>query len=129
MASVPHTLVAPSHTTAVSAARRDPLWVQWSLTLIAVGTIGVLIVLPVVNVFVLAFADGWSAYWRNLLGDPDTRHSILLTLTVAPVAVVLNLVFGVAAAWAIARFRFPGRGVLLALIDLPFAVSPVVAGL
>ena len=63
------------------------------------------------------------------MADPDTRSAIGLTLLVAPVAVVLNLVFGVAAAWAIARFRFPGRTLLVTLIDLPFSVSPVVAGL
>jgi sulfate transport system permease protein len=63
------------------------------------------------------------------VGDPDTLHSIELTLMVAPIAVVLNLVFGVAAAWAIARFRFPGRALLTAFIDLPFTVSPVVVGL
>src|SRR5262245_15418637 len=68
-------------------------------------------------------------YWENLFQDTDTRHAILLALTVAPTAVALNLVFGVAAAWAIARFRFPGRTLLITLIDLPFAVSPVVAGL
>ena len=61
--------------------------------------------------------------------DPDTVSAILLTLRVAPIAVALNIVFGVAAAWAIARFRFPGRALLTSLIDLPFAVSPVVAGL
>jgi sulfate transport system permease protein len=83
----------------------------------------------VVHVFYHALADGLVAYAKNLVGDPDTRHAILLTLTVAPVAVLLNLVFGVAAAWAVARFRFPGRALLVALIDLPFAVSPVVAGL
>jgi sulfate transport system permease protein len=68
-------------------------------------------------------------YWRNLATSPETRHAILLTLTVAPAAVALNLVFGVAAAWAVARFRFPGRTLLVTLIDLPFSVSPVVAGL
>jgi sulfate transport system permease protein len=88
-----------------------------------------LVILPVVNVFYQALATGLWAYAENLLGDPDTRHAILLTLTVAPVAVALNLVFGVAAAWLIARFRFPGRTLLTTLIDLPFSVSPVVAGL
>lgn len=111
------------------AARRDPAWVRWGLTLLATGTIGLLIVVPVVNVFWQAFADGVETYWNNLVGDPDTLHSILLTLIVAPVAVVANLVFGVAAAWAISRFRFPGRSLLTALLDLPFSVSPVVAGL
>jgi sulfate/thiosulfate transport system permease protein len=108
---------------------QDPAWVRWSLTLAAVAVVGVLIVIPVAQVFVGALADGLGAYWDNLFADPDTRHSILLTLTVVPLALGANLVFGVAAAWTIARFRFPGRTVLTALIDLPFSVSPVVAGL
>ncbi len=111
------------------ASHRDPAVVRWGLTLIAVLTITVLIVVPVVNVFYQALANGLRAYWDNLAGDPDTLHSIFLTLCVAPVAVGANLVFGVAAAWTIARFRFPGRAVLTALIDLPFSVSPVVAGM
>ncbi len=92
--------------------------------------IGVLIVVPVVNVFAQAFGNGVPAYFDGAVRRP--RHAlapILLTLTVAPIAVALNVVFGVAAAWAIARFRFPGRTLLLTLIDLPFSVSPVVAGL
>jgi sulfate transport system permease protein len=88
-----------------------------------------LVGIPLLNVFVGAFADGIEAYWRNLTQDADTLHSIRLTLLVAPIAVVLNLVFGIAAAWAIARFRFPGRALLTALIDMPFTVSPVVVGL
>jgi sulfate transport system permease protein len=92
-------------------------------------SLGVLIVVPVVNVFYQALAPGLSAYLSNLFNDANTRHAILLTLIVAPVAVAANIVFGVAAAWAIARFRFPGRTVLTTLIDLPFSVSPVVAGL
>ena len=107
----------------------DPPAVRWGLTLAAVAVIGVLVVVPVVNVFAQALAKGAGVYWDNLVADADTRHAVLLTLTVAPVAVALNLVFGVAAAWAIARFRFPGRTLVLTLIDLPFSVSPVVAGL
>lgn len=107
----------------------DPLWVQILLTLLAVGVIGVLIIVPVVHVFYQAFANGVGGYFSALFGDPDTLHSIYLTLIVAPMAVALNVVFGVAAAWALARFRFPGRTLLLTLIDLPFSVSPVVAGL
>jgi sulfate transport system permease protein len=110
-------------------AQQDPAWVRWSLTLAAVAVVGVLIVIPVAQVFVGALANGLGAYWDNLFADPDTRHSILLTLTVVPLALGANLVFGVAAAWTIARFRFPGRTVLTALIALPFSVSPVVAGL
>ncbi len=110
-------------------AQQDPWLVRWGLTGAAVAAVGVLILLPVVNVFVNAFGNGLAAYWRSLYADPDTRHAILLTLTVAPVSVALNLAFGLAAAWVLARFRFPGRTTLLTLIDLPFSVSPVVAGL
>src|SRR6266542_42436 len=110
-------------------AQRDHWLVRWTLILAAVTVITVLVIIPVVNVFYQALAKGVGVYWQNLAGDPDTLHAIGRTLTVAPVAVVLNLVFGVAAAWAIARFRFPGRTLLLTLIDLPFSVSPVVVGL
>jgi sulfate transport system permease protein len=110
-------------------ALQDPWLVRWGLILAAVGVVGVLVIVPVINVFYEALAQGAGTYIQNLLGDPDTRHAILLTLTVAPVAVVLNVVFGVAAAWAIARYQFPGRTILTTLIDLPFSVSPVVAGL
>jgi sulfate transport system permease protein len=88
-----------------------------------------LIVVPVVNVFYEALRRGVGAYGEAIWGNPDTRQSIGLTLTVAPAAVVLNTLFGLAAAWVVARFRFPGRTLFLSLIDLPFAVSPVVAGL
>lgn len=114
---------------ASAGTRTDPAWVRWTLIGAVYSIIGLLIIVPVVHVFYQAFADGWSAYWKNLLGDPDTRHAIGLTLTVVPFAVALNIVFGVAAAWAITRFRFPGRVILTSLIDLPFSVSPVVAGL
>ncbi len=111
------------------AARNDPWPVRWGLTLLAVAVVTVLVLVPVAHVFCQALARGPRVYWYSLAADPDTRHAILLTLTVAPVAVAANVVFGVAAAWAIARFRFPGRTLLVSLIDLPFAVSPVVVGL
>jgi sulfate/thiosulfate transport system permease protein len=110
-------------------AQQDPLWVRWGLILSAASVVGVLIVIPVVHVFAGALSEGVRVYWDNLVADADTRHSILLTLTVVPLALAANVVFGIAAAWAIARFRFPGRTVLTAMIDLPFSVSPVVAGL
>ena len=113
----------------IRRAQQDPAWVRWGLTVLALAVVGILVVVPVVNIFVQAFSEGAAAYWKNLAGDPDTRHSILLTLIVAPIALAANVVFGVAAAWAVARFDFPGRSFLIALIDLPFAVSPVVAGL
>jgi sulfate transport system permease protein len=109
--------------------RSDPPLVRWGLTLAALAVVFVLIVIPVVNVFYQALSQGVGSYWRAIVLDADTRAAILLTLTVAPIAVLLNVVFGVAAAWAIARFRFPGRTLLVTLIDLPFSVSPVVAGL
>ena len=110
-------------------ARQDPALVRWGLIAAATAVVGLLVIVPVVNVFVQAFAAGLGGYVRNLTGDPDTRHAIMLTLLVAPLAVAANIVFGIAAAWAITRFRFPGRTLLTTLIDLPFAVSPVVAGL
>jgi len=107
----------------------DPPLVRWLLTLAAMAVISLLIVVPVVHVFAQAFSNGAGAYFNALFADPDTRHAVFLTLTIAPVAVGLNLIFGIAAAWAIARYRFPGRTLFLTLIDLPFSVSPVVAGL
>lgn len=111
------------------ATRQDPWYVRWTLISLAVGIVGVLVVIPVINVFCQALAGGPGVYWKNLVENEDTRHAILLTLFVAPIAVVANVIFGIAAAWTIARFRFPGRALLTALIDLPFAISPVVAGL
>ena len=111
------------------AAQQDPAWVKWTLISAALVIVGVLIIIPVANIFAVALSEGLGVYVKNLFGDPDTLHSIVLTLTVAPIALVANLIFGIAAAWAIARFNFPGRTLLTALIDLPFAVSPVVAGL
>jgi sulfate transport system permease protein len=126
----PHLITAvTAHRGASAVARRDPAWVRWGLTFFAVLSLTVLIVVPVASVFYQALAPGLGTYIDNLVGDPDTLHSIMLTLIVAPIAVLANIVFGVAAAWTIARFRFPGRSLLTALIDLPFSVSPVVAGL
>jgi sulfate/thiosulfate transport system permease protein len=110
-------------------AQQDPAWVRWGLTVVAVLVVSVLIVVPVVNVFYEALKEGPGVYWDNLVLDEDTRHAIGLTLTVVPIALVANAVFGVAAAWAITRFKFTGRTLLTTLIDLPFSVSPVVAGL
>lgn len=107
----------------------DPWYVRYVLVGATYGIVGLLVGVPLVAVFVNAFGDGAGAYVRSLTANPDTRHAVFLTLVVAPVAVALNVAFGVAAAWTIARFRFPGRAVLTTLIDLPFSVSPVVAGL
>jgi len=109
--------------------RADPWFVRCALVALTYGIVGVLVAIPLAAVFSYAFSQGLGAYWNNLVNNADTRHAIFLTLMVAPVAVGMNVVFGIAAAWVIARFRFPGRGVLTTLIDLPFSVSPVVAGL
>ncbi len=98
------------------------------LTAVAVAFLGLFLVLPLVAVFVEAFRKGWAAYLESFQ-DPDALAAIRLTLTVAAIAVPLNLVFGVAAAWAIAKFEFQGKSLLITLIDLPFSISPVVSGL
>lgn len=107
----------------------EPAWLRWLLISLAAMTVLWLIVVPLAYVFVEALTPGVQVYLKNLWSDEDTRHSILLTLTVAPLAVVCNTIFGVAAAWAITKFRFPGRTLLVTMLDLPFAISPVVAGL
>ena len=119
----------PSGGTRARRAQQDPLLVRVLLIAAAVAIVGILVLVPMLFVFVQALRPGLSAYVNNLLHDRDTWSAITLTLTVAPTAVVLNIMFGVAAAWLIARFRFPGRTLLTTLIDLPFSVSPVVAGL
>jgi sulfate transport system permease protein len=107
----------------------DPPWVRRLLTAAALFVLFFLIVVPIANVFWQALGVGLGEYWANLFGDSETRHAIGLTLLIAPIAVLANVVFGVAAAWTVARYRFFGRTLLVTLIDLPFSVSPVVAGL
>jgi sulfate transport system permease protein len=131
-AEAPATARAPApnpHSALRTPRAKDPAWVRFGLTGLALAFLTVLVIVPVVSVFYEALSEGVGTYWRNLTGDPDTRHAVLLTLTVAPLAVICNIMFGVAAAWAISRFHFPGRTALVTLIDIPFAVSPVVAGL
>ncbi|HEY3787459.1 MAG TPA: sulfate/thiosulfate ABC transporter permease CysW, partial [Urbifossiella sp.] len=107
----------------------DPWIVRFALVGLTYAIVGGLVGIPLAAVFSYAFSNGLAAYWDNLVNNADTRHAIFLTLVVAPVAVAMNVIFGIAAAWVIARFRFPGRGILTTLIDIPFTVSPVVAGL
>jgi sulfate transport system permease protein len=108
--------------------RYSPLPVRWFLIAVSMAFAAVFLVLPLVNVFYQAFAYGWRSYW-SALADPDTRSAIRLTLLVAVITVPLNAIFGLAASWAIAKFEFRGKAFLLTLIDLPFSISPVVAGL
>jgi sulfate transport system permease protein len=109
-------------------ALRDPDWVRWTLTAIAIGFIGLFLCLPLGLVMVQAFSKGWQTYW-SALTQPDAKSAMQLTLLTALVTVPLNTVFGVVAAWAITRFEFRGKSLLTTLIDLPFSVSPVISGL
>lgn len=102
--------------------------VRWLLTGLALLFLGVFLVIPLAAVFTEALRNGWQLY-LEALKEPDALSAIQLTLTVAAISIPFNLVFGVAAAWAIARFEFHGKRFLITLIDLPFSVSPVVAGL
>ena len=113
----------------LSRPRNDPWWVRFTLIGFTLVIVGGLVIVPLANVFAQAFGEGVGVYWAKLVNAQDTRHAIFLTLMIAPVAVALNTVFGIAAAYTIARFRFPGRTILTTLIDLPFSVSPVVVGL
>jgi sulfate transport system permease protein len=108
--------------------RTEPFWVRWTLITIAILFLTVFVVLPLVVVFTEAFSRGVATYLAAL-AEPEALSAIRLTLMVAAISVGLNLVFGVIAAWAIAKFEFPGKVFLITLIDLPFSVSPVISGL
>jgi sulfate transport system permease protein len=118
---------APAHAPATRATT-EPVWVRRALIAVAVGFLGLLLIAPLVLVFLQAFERGWRAYGAALV-EPEALAAVRLTLLVAAIVVPLNTAFGLAAAWALGKFRFRGRGLLLTLIDVPFAVSPVVAGL
>ena len=114
--------------TARVRATGEPRLVRWLLTGVAFGFLMLVLVIPLVAVFAQALAKGIPAY-LEAIREPDALAAARLTLVVAAIAVPANLVFGVAAAWAIAKFEFPGKHLLVALIDVPFAVSPVIAGM
>lgn len=107
---------------------REPAWLRLLLILAAVAAMGLLVLLPLAMVLGAAFGSGFQVWWQAL-ATPDARSALKLTLLTAAVVIPVNAVFGVFTAWALTRFSFRGKRVLLALIDLPFAVSPVVAGL
>ena len=106
----------------------EPGWVRYALIAVALIFLTLFLFVPLVAVFTEALKKGWDTYKESVL-DPDALSAIRLTFIAAGIAVPLNLVFGVAAAWTIAKFDFPGKSILLSLIDLPFSVSPVIAGL
>ena len=109
-------------------ARTEPGWIRWIIIALAIAFLVVFVVLPLVLVFSQAFSRGIGAYFQAL-SDPEAWSAIRLTLIVAAISVGINLVFGVMAAWAIAKFDFRGKTMLISLIDLLFSVSPVISGL
>ncbi|PKX83365.1 sulfate/thiosulfate transporter permease subunit [Pectobacterium peruviense] len=108
--------------------RQDRNWAKAALIALGVILSLIMLVIPLVSIFAAALSHGLGGVWRNL-SDPDMLHAIGLTLLVVAIVVPVNLVFGTLLAWLVTRFQFPGRQLLLTLIDIPFAVSPVVAGL
>jgi sulfate/thiosulfate transport system permease protein len=123
---------APATIMSVPGARTraasEPALIRWVLIGVTLGFLGLFLLVPLAAVFAQAFAKGLGAYLESFR-DPDALVAIRLTLLAAGIAVPANLVFGIAAAWAIAKFDFIGKSVLITLIDLPFAVSPVISGL
>jgi len=122
----------PARSAALQPRRRPALaekgWVRWLLIALTLGFIGLFLVMPLTAVFVEALRQGIGAYLAAIV-DTDALAAIRLTVTVAAIAVPLNLTFGLAASWAIAKFDFLGKSLLITFIDLPFSVSPVVSGL
>lgn len=121
-AAAQHQPLSPGH------AATEPAVVRWTLIALALLFLVLVLLVPLAAVFAQALEKGLGVYVASL-GDPDALSAIRLTLLTAAIAVPLNLIFGVAAAWAVTRFQFPLKGVLVTLIDLPFAVSPVISGL
>lgn len=113
---------------AAKAELTEPMLVRWLLIAVALVFLGLFLVVPLAAVFSQAFEKGFATYLAALR-EPDAVASIKLTLVTAAVSVPLNLIFGVVAAWSIAKFDFPGKSFLITLIDLPFSVSPVISGL
>jgi sulfate/thiosulfate transport system permease protein len=124
-AGVPRATLAPRQ---LKGATTEAAWVRWSLIAVALGFLTFFLFIPLAVVFVEAFKKGADVYLAAIVDD-DALSAIQLTLIAAVIAVPMNLVFGIAAAWCIAKFEFRGKNVLLTLIDLPFSVSPVISGL
>src|SRR5579862_9736796 len=127
MASAPPTRVRDAYEKSQRGSEESP-FVKWTLITIALAFCAVFLVIPLANVFAQALSKGIPFYLKALQ-HPDTKSALNLTLLVAGIAVPLNTIFGLAAAWCIAKFEFRGKPMLVTLIDLPFSISPVVAGL
>ena len=127
-ATLPSAPVANARPRSHVRVRGESRIVQFGLIATSLVFLALFLFLPIVAVFVEAGARGWQAY-REAITEPDALAAIRLTLLVAAIAVPFNVVVGIAAAWAIARFQFRGKNLLISLIDLPFSVSPVISGL
>lgn len=112
----------------IREATTEPLWVRWLLICVAIGFLMLFLLLPLICVFIMAFADGIKAFCAAIT-NTNSMASIRLTILTALIVVPLNIAFGLAAAWCLGKFEFRGKGFLITLIDIPFAVSPVIAGL
>jgi sulfate transport system permease protein len=117
-----------SATAATHRANAEPRWLRLTLTVVGLGFLFLFLAVPLFAVLFQGFAKGWQAYLDGLT-HPDALHAIRMTLLIAAVALPFNVAFGVAASWAVAKFDFRGKSLLITLIDLPFSISPVVAGL
>lgn len=107
---------------------RDPVWMRRGLTVVAVAFLLLMLILPLVVVLTTAFSRGWSGF-AAVFAESDSFSAIKLTVLAAVISVPINIVFGVAAAWAITKFHFSGKNLLITVIDLPFSVSPIIAGM
>lgn len=121
------TVQATSHQK-LSSSTTEPLMIRLILITLSLLFLGVFLVLPLVSIFITAFQKGWETYVASIT-HPDALAAIKLTLLVTLIVVPLNTIFGIAAAWCITKFSFKGKNLLITLIDLPFAISPVIAGL
>jgi sulfate transport system permease protein len=120
-----HASIAKGH---MGSAVLEPLWVRWILISVTLVFLALFLLVPLLAVFVQAFSKGWKLYLASLY-DADALSAISLTLFVAVIVVPINTIFGISAAWAISKFEFVGKSLLVTLIDLPYSVSPVIAGM
>ncbi|HSH54841.1 MAG TPA: sulfate ABC transporter permease subunit CysW [Methylotenera sp.] len=129
-ATLPNTSQYTRYNTRVARSRAtsEPVWIRWSLIAVVLVFLSMFLFVPLAAVFTEGLRKGFETYFAAII-EPDALAAIKLTVIAAAIALPLNLVFGLAAAWSIAKFEFRGKSILITLIDLPFAVSPVIAGL
>ncbi len=124
----PDQLTKPNHPFGRSGSMAEPLWLRRLLVAVAFAFLGLFLVLPLLSVFIKAFEKGIPFFFQSIL-NPESLKALLLTLETAVTVVFLNCIFGLAAAWAVTKFEFHGKNILVTLIDIPFTVSPVIVGM